>query len=871
MKKNKRLSLQLKIYLLVIVSVLATTSVLTFISTQSITKDKKAYIYDFIYSNTEVTSIIIGQFIDESVQSVKSTLEQVEDIKTEEDSETVIEPAFINNPDLYEFAVVNINKENKLERIFTRYSYRHFSKLSEVFHMLLKIDTEDFEEHVRKTNPNEKNVDILFSKGSAPRLVYAIKSKSIEEDKIFVFKFSLQRILEKAFSSDTFEYALAKNDGRIVISSKNEILNGNINDFSTKKSNLDFKTKAVSNTLVKEVMQDINGNLSKIILGIHKINSVDTFLTTGMKSSRAFRVTNVIVTKVILIFFIILAICSIIAFFLSKAITRPLNKLVGATEIIAAGQFEHRVEVSAGDELQALSHSFNLMIDKINEYNEKLLEANLFLEDKVKARTAELQSANDFTKAVLESIDQGLFVFNKNGKILDVNNKRCREIWLQDITDMNMSELFTDTDPDVIRMWLKNLFEERLEFESIIRLGPTTLDFEDRDSLANIEISYFPMRNKKGKIQNVIGIASDRTEKVEFEKQMEINTAKVNSILSITSQKAEYQSYVLETIDSFNSLKKLFNKPGADPHSVSTEVMRHFHSIKGNSSVFSLKAISSTAHECENQIQDKHKSGEAISIPEMQAISERLEKVFYDSLKEYQKVSGLKLDSLNERTVELKLSILLKFLKYLRELKQEPIIQKYSSLFLRRPASEVFGRYREAVDEISNSLNRKVNRFDITGHETAIHKFFYQKFFNELIHVFRNIADHANQQPEERVAAGKAEGISIDINVSLLVGEDQPLLKIEIQDDGKGIDPAIVRDRLEKNGADPAILQKDDTAIIEHIFDPSFSTAQTVSVYSGRGVGLSAVKFAVEEMKGRYMVKSAVNIGTTFTFILPYA
>ena len=452
----------------------------------------------------------------------------------------------------------------QLQKLISKTSLKEYSpdiiiftleKISETFHRLLKKDADNFEKHIRKTNPKQKNIEILSSDGIAPRLVYSIKSKNTKEDKIFTFKFSLQEILEKTFSSDTFEFALTRNDGKVIISSKNKILNNNVDELNNQKENKTLKTKNVSNTLVVESFQKIDDEPTKVIIGYNKLDYIDSYLISGIRSNRAFRVTNTIITKVVLIFFIILSICSIISLVLSKAITRPLNNLVTATEVIASGKFEHRINIHSGDELRALSQSFNLMTDKINEYNQKLLDANLFLEDKVKARTKELQSANDFTKAVLSSIDQALFVFNKDGIILDVNNPRCREIWAQDITDLHIREIFPFTDPSVIKMWLKNLFEERLDFKSIIRLGPTKIDFKDREKLANIEISYFPMRNKKGRIENVIGLASDRTEKVEFEKQMEINTAKVNSILQISSQKAEYQGFVAETISSFSSLK----------------------------------------------------------------------------------------------------------------------------------------------------------------------------------------------------------------------------------------------------------------------------------------------------------------------------
>lgn len=870
MKKKKKLSLQFKIYLLVVLSVVATTSILTYVSTKSIIKDKKAYIYDFIYSNTEVTSIIMGQFIQDSIQSVQSIVEQLEEIESEDDAEKVIEPIFINNQDLFEFSVIQPEPDKgDIKRLLTRYSYSHFSKLAEFYHLLLKTDAKSFPEYVLSTEAGKKNLDILFSKGAAPRFVYSIKSTS--SNKIFVFKFSLQSILEKAFSSDTFEYALAKKNGDIVISSKSEILNGNINDFMNDSSSVPINTSAVSSTLVREASQTINGKTEKVILGVQKIKEINTFLTTGMRSNVAFRVTNLIVTKVILIFFIILACCSLVAFLMAKAITRPLENLVSATEIIASGKYEHRLEIHAGDELQALSQSFNLMIEKVNEYNQKLMEANLYLEDKVKERTRDLQDANDFIKAVLESIDQGLFIFNKKGTILEVNNRRFRDIWNVDPTDMKMHQLFPEMDPEVIKMWLRNLFEERLEFESIIKLGPTTAEFKGRDTLTHVDIAYFPMRNQKGKIENVIGIASDKTEKVAFEKQLAINTAKVNSILSITSQREEYQAYVLETMESFNSLKVLLNRPELDIEKAAPEVMRHFHSIKGNSGVFSLSDISTMAHHCENMVQEKMKTPGELDLATLKTASDQLEKTFNRSLKDNQKVSGLKMDRVNERTVELKLSTLISFLKFLRSTGSEPLIQKYSSLFLRRPAKETFARFSEAVYEISEKLHRKVHHFTIHGEETAIHKFFYQKFFNELIHVFRNIADHANQNPEERTQLGKNEGIAIDIHISVLAGDDRPYLKVEIKDDGKGIDPNIVRSRLKANGAAEEILKKSDDKIIEHIFDPSFSTSTKVTEYSGRGVGLSAVKIAVEQLKGKLSVESKVDQGTTFTFILPYA
>lgn len=852
-----------------VLSVVITTSVLTYISINAIISDKKAYIYDFIYSNTEVTSVIFDQYIKESLESVESVIQEIEKIQSDEDAELYIEPVFRNSSDLFEFTLMRIDNNGELKREFTRYSYHHFQKLSENYHLLLKNDSNYFDSHILNTKEGEKSVDVLFSKEAAPRLVLTIRPEETKD--IYVFKFSLQNILEQAFLSESFEYALAKENGEVVISSRSEIITGNIKSFLGEEEQRNANAKQLSSTVVKEHLQVIEGVETEIILGIRKIKGIKTFLTTGITSSKAFRVTNIIVTKVILTFLMILSFCSLIAFLLVKALTRPLNNLVEATNVVASGNFDHRINVHSGDELQALSLSFNSMIEKVNEFNEKLVEANLFLEEKVKARTAELQGANDFINAVLESIDQGLFIFNKKGIVLDVNNRRFRDIWGYDPTDKHLETLFDNLDSETMNMWLRNLFEERLDFESLIKLGPTTKEFPDREELSHLNIEYFPMRNKKGRIENVIGIASDITEKVAFENELQEKSAKVQSILSISTRREEYQAYIIETINSFDKLKILFNQANADPIQIAPEVLRHFHSIKGNSSVFSLSEVSHMAHICEDFVQKKMMEKQPFELRLLESSARDVEDAFYTSLKQYQNISGLNLANIGERTVELKLSTLKSFLNIIKSFGDENLTNKYSDLFLRRPSEEFFQKFIETVHEISNKLHRKVENIQVIGKDIRLHKFYYQKFFNELIHVFRNIADHANEQPHKRVASGKKDGITITISIAVINNDGKKILKLEILDDGKGIDPNIVRSRLKANGADEFVLGKNDADIIQHIFDPAFSTAEKVTELSGRGVGLAAIKSVINEIGGRFRVVSQVGKGTKFTFLLPYA
>jgi chemotaxis protein histidine kinase CheA len=133
------------------------------------------------------------------------------------------------------------------------------------------------------------------------------------------------------------------------------------------------------------------------------------------------------------------------------------------------------------------------------------------------------------------------------------------------------------------------------------------------------------------------------------------------------------------------------------------------------------------------------------------------------------------------------------------------------------------------------------------------------------VHLFRNSVDHGIESPELRSELGKEpEG-----NISIHIERSDELFVLEYRDDGRGIDPKAIRNKMKKLNYPQESLQEPDESIIYHIFDSEFSTSEEVTDLSGRGVGLHDLYREVNQLKGNISVISIVGEGTKFIFKIP--
>jgi two-component system chemotaxis sensor kinase CheA len=182
------------------------------------------------------------------------------------------------------------------------------------------------------------------------------------------------------------------------------------------------------------------------------------------------------------------------------------------------------------------------------------------------------------------------------------------------------------------------------------------------------------------------------------------------------------------------------------------------------------------------------------------------------------------------------------------------------------PVSFVFQRFPRLVRDTSRRLGKDVNLV-LEGQETAADKNIIEALGDPLVHIVRNSLDHGLETPEARERAGKPPTGTLRITAR----QEADRVLIEISDDGKGIDPDIVKRKAYQNGLiDEATLERiTDQEAVNLVFAPGFSTAEVVSDLSGRGVGMDAVRTAVERVNGRITLDSVKGQGTCIRLWLP--
>ncbi|MCZ8154461.1 MAG: chemotaxis protein CheA [Rhodobacteraceae bacterium] len=180
------------------------------------------------------------------------------------------------------------------------------------------------------------------------------------------------------------------------------------------------------------------------------------------------------------------------------------------------------------------------------------------------------------------------------------------------------------------------------------------------------------------------------------------------------------------------------------------------------------------------------------------------------------------------------------------------------------PMRSLVGRFRRLVLDLSDKLGKPVE-FRVTGEDTELDKTVIEKLADPLVHVLRNALDHGMEMPEARVAAGKSrEGL-----VELVAEHAGAEVLIKVRDDGKGMDPAKLREKAIAKGLILPETQMTEAQIFALIFEPGFSTAEAVTDLSGRGVGMDVVRRTIDALRGTIQIESALGRGTTVTLRLP--
>ncbi len=554
-----------------------------------------------------------------------------------------------------------------------------------------------------------------------------------------------------------------------------------------------------------------------------------------------------------IVFFIVVASLTIvISLLMSSGLTAGIKQLFLATQQVAQQNYDWRVEVRSNDEVSVLASSFNHMSSELKRLLGELKAYNEQLEQMVEERTRELSEALRLQKSMMDSVNQGFAIVDRDGKLKSVASKSASLHLNYELEYQSniLSLLGQEVDPDALKVLLGHIFDEVLPFQDIVPLLPQMLKINRR----NIFVTYFPFYNDEDKFDGLVVVTSDKTEEVLAIEQRKVEEQKSKMVLSVFSDISQFKSVLKKT-------HSVMDKLNSTQESSVQELFREVHTIKASLLLFNVYEAGKIFHELEDLFAGRDFLGPQ-QIEQLEVKKEELVHYFNEFINLYGESIGVK--SLDNVDAQLSLALdrqeLVQALKGLEETDQKLAFTIRKMLFS-VPSSkfcDFFQRYLQGIAGRQGKLVRLVCKDD-----QRIYDFGLEEFKSSLIHVFSNAVNHGIETRKERVDSHKQEE-----GIILFQYQEQDQWQIfSIEDDGQGIDRKKVKAKLAEMGKDVDSLS--DADLLLSIFEDQFSTQDGVSDVAGRGVGMAAVKEVVVRMGGEIKVLSQEGKGTQFLFRLP--
>ena len=504
------------------------------------------------------------------------------------------------------------------------------------------------------------------------------------------------------------------------------------------------------------------------------------------------------------------------------------------------------------------------LIAQLRAAKKKLEVYNKNLEKIVEKRTADLKRANQYLKTMANSIGQALLMFNESGVCLPVYTKTVTHLFGVDPTGENISDvlLLSEKDKKSFHDWCQITFQGMIPFKDTLNLSLRRIKIYKDETERLINLEYFPVKNSKGQLVNIVLVGTDVTEEELSKKELEEQNKYVTMILKIIENKESFVSAFKEARDFLNqALKHLDDLNNIDSRN---EVNRHLHSIKGICSLYEINEITSYIHNIEQQIAKAEESFEIAFPPDIKnEISKKIEKLSEIILSFAEEIAPVIGDAIltDSPTKEIYKKDIDSFYKMLQT-KDGGLAKDFQKQFKSISLNYYFKGYELLLQSLAKKLSKKIKPFQIIGGEISIPDNKYQDVFNVFSHLFRNCLDHGIETPDERIQLGKDPEGQISLKADIIGNE----LVINISDDGSGIDQNRVRRAAVKVGIDTEKMT--EAQIKALIFSPRLSTASEKTEVSGQGMGMSAVKDIIEKNNGNIEVFSSKKDGTTYTISL---
>ena len=493
---------------------------------------------------------------------------------------------------------------------------------------------------------------------------------------------------------------------------------------------------------------------------------------------------------------------------------------------------------------------------------------------------------------ILKNLSDVVFCFDRDGVVQSGYSAVCENYFGKDFQNKKVwrAIFYAKDQRNIFKEWVDFAFEGYMNFEDSSGLAPKRCVIYSgaKKDYVNMSILYTPIYDSCAKLIYIMVQIIDKSRESELCRVLEQKFARNDLVMRILKNKDSYVSFLNEANACLVRLSNTILAMTEDNLEVLiNEAFRPAHTLKGNSATYGIINVRNEAHELESLLNQARKENNCnrtsfdVFIRSLRTRFASLKTAFRDHIVDMEvtfkeRFDPNKSDGGSYRITEKDLQVLLEYCNRALEFntneeKQKAELDRLKNYIidLRLIPVEIFlNPYKELVARLAPELGKRVKNFDIIGGHIRIDRVRFESFFSNFTHLVRNAVDHGLEEPLVRESKGKELGGSLTIEVEEFVSGE---LRVSMSDDGDGIDPEHVANIAIKKGVitykQAQELSAEGKQLL--IFAPGFSTKETVSSTSGRGVGMDAVKTEVERLGGTIQVSSYIGKGSRFVMTLP--
>jgi HPt (histidine-containing phosphotransfer) domain-containing protein len=468
------------------------------------------------------------------------------------------------------------------------------------------------------------------------------------------------------------------------------------------------------------------------------------------------------------------------------------------------------------------------------------------LEQKVEDRTRDLRAAHAQVSAlyesnhlVMENVSQGLLTISTRGE-LSAERSAVMSRWFgAPRPEETLIEWLWRADPgfaEMLALGLEELREAVMPQALLLAQMPGTLQVEGR----TWAVSYRAIGEGEPP-ERLLVIVEEVTEALARRRE----EARRRQVIELAQRLSQDRGAVVEFLEEADALLVGLRAPS--PLAV---CKRRLHTLKGNAAIFGLAEFSARVHALEQAVEDEQRAPDGGELEALDGAWAALRAELAPFLGEGRGAA-----------VEISREEHARFLELLSKGASPQALRAQAEGWALEPLEARFGRAAQVLQGLASRLGRAAPEVVIEARGLRADPARWRDLWGASVHVLRNIVDHGLEPPDERVEAGKAPVGRVHLSAQVLSGR----CLLRFSDDGRGIDWERVAQKAQRLGLSGGSLE----ALSEALFVDGLSTRDDVTEVSGRGVGMSAVKAAVEALGGRVKVTSAWGKGTDLIVSVP--